>query len=210
MNKNEYYGKIAQTIIARLKSRQIQGYYCDSKEDARKKALELITEGNSVGWGGSQTIKDIGLMEVIQNGPYVVYDRKKYSNKQEKMEMYAHILQADWFLMSTNAITMNGEMINIDGRSDRISFLCFGPENVLIVAGMNKVVPDVESGIKRSQNVAAPKNAMKLERKGPCRDSGECTACLSPECICSQILITRRSAYKNRIKVILVGEELGF
>ena len=122
MNKNEYYGKIAQTIIARLKSRQIQGYYCDSKEDARKKALELITEGNSVGWGGSQTIKDIGLMEVIQNGPYVVYDRKKYSNKQEKMEMYAHILQADWFLMSTNAITMNGEMINIDGRSDRISF----------------------------------------------------------------------------------------
>ena len=93
MNKNEYYSKIAQTIIARLKSRQIQGYYCDSKEDARKKALELITEGNSVGWGGSQTIKDIGLMEVIQNGPYVVYDRKKYSNKQEKMEMYAHILQ---------------------------------------------------------------------------------------------------------------------
>lgn len=75
MNKNEYYSKIAQTIIARLKSRQIQGYYCDSKEDARKKALELITEGNSVGWGGSQTIKDIGLMEVIQNGPYVVYDR---------------------------------------------------------------------------------------------------------------------------------------
>ena len=117
---------------------------------------------------------------------------------------------ADYFLMSTNAITMDGELVNIDGRSNRVSCLCWGPQNVIIIAGMNKVALDVESALKRVRNFAAPPNAVRLNKNTPCAQTGKCADCYSPDCICSQIVITRRSSTPNRIKVILVGEELGY
>ena len=124
--------------------------------------------------------------------------------------MYANIFNSDFFLMSTNAITLDGELINIDSRGNRVAFLCYGPENVLIVAGMNKLVTDVESGIKRVRDMAAPPNTVRLDKKTPCSVTGRCGNCLSPDCICSQIVVTRFSNIPKRIKVILVGEELGY
>ena len=112
--------------------------------------------------------------------------------------------------MSTNAITTDGELINIDGRANRVSFLCYGPENVLVIAGMNKVVTDVESGLKRVRLTACPPNAVRLNKKTPCAVNGVCGNCYGEDCICSQFVVTRRSGVKNRIKVILVGEELGY
>ena len=128
----------------------------------------------------------------------------------DKKEQATKIFNADWFLMSTNAITLDGELINIDGTANRICYLCFGPEHVLVIAGMNKVVTDVPSGIARVRNMATPPNTTRLHKDTPCARFGRCMNCLEPDCICNQILVTRRSGQSGRIHVILVGEELGY
>lgn len=209
-NKKTAYKNAANTIIKNLNKRNMEGYYCDTKEDALAKALEIIKEGSSVGWGGSMTINEIGLMEAIKNGSYDVIDREAISNDEEYKATYARMVNADYFLTSTNAITMDGELVNIDGRGNRVSFLIFGPSNVIVVAGMNKVVSDVESGYKRVKDIATPPNTVRLNRNTPCATTGRCEDCFSPDCICNQTVITRRSGAPGRIKVILVGEDLGY
>ena len=196
----------AATIIKNLKKRNMNGYYCTSKEDALKKALEIIPENSSIGWGGSVTLDQIGLIQALKDGNYEAIDRMQKDPKEQA----ARIFNADFFLMSTNAITLDGELINVDGRANRICYLCYGPEHVLIIAGMNKVVPDVKSGIQRVRNMAAPPNTTRLNKNTPCARFGRCMDCLEPDCICNQILITRRSGSPERIHVILVGEELGY
>lgn len=196
----------AATIIKNLKKRNMNGYYCTSKEDALKKALEIIPENSSIGWGGSVTMNQIGLIQALKDGNYEAIDRMQKDPKEQA----ARIFNADFFLMSTNAITLDGELINVDGRANRICYLCYGPEHVLIIAGMNKVVPDVKSGIQRVRNMAAPPNTTRLNKNTPCARFGRCMDCLEPDCICNQILITRRSGSPERIHVILVGEELGY
>lgn len=196
----------AATIIKNLKKRNMNGYYCASKEDALKKALEIIPENSSIGWGGSVTLDQIGLIQALKDGNYEAIDRMQKDPKEQA----ARIFNADFFLMSTNAITLDGELINVDGRANRICYLCYGPEHVLIIAGMNKVVPDVKSGIQRVRNMAAPPNTTRLNKNTPCARFGRCMDCLEPDCICNQTLITRRSGSPERIHVILVGEELGY
>lgn len=208
--KEQYYENAANTIIKNLEKRQMEGYYCRTSEDAVKKVLELMPAGSSVGWGGSMTLTESGLMDAVKNGDYVVNDRETAKTKEEQKEMYAKILNSDFFLMSTNAITLDGQLVNIDGRGNRISFLCYGPEQVVIVAGMNKVEADVDSAMKRVRNVASPKNTVRLNKNTPCAATGKCGDCLSPDCICAQMLVTRFSIVPGRIKVILVGEELGY
>lgn len=209
-NKKTAYKNAANTIIKNLNKRNMEGYYCDTKEDALAKALEIIKEGSSVGWGGSMTINEIGLMDAIKNGSYDVIDREAISNDEEYKATYARMVNADYFLTSTNAITMDGELVNIDARGNRVSFLIFGPSNVIVVAGMNKVVSDVESGYKRVKDIATPPNTVRLNRNTPCATTGRCGNCFSPDCICNQTVITRRSGAPGRIKVILVGEDLGY
>lgn len=208
--KEQYYENAANTIIKNLEKRQMEGYYCRTSEDAVKKVLELMPAGSSVGWGGSMTLTESGLMDAVKNGDYVVNDRETAKTKEDQKEMYAKILNSDFFLMSTNAITLDGQLVNIDGRGNRISFLCYGPEQVVIVAGMNKVEADVDSAMKRVRNVASPKNTVRLNKNTPCAATGKCGDCLSPDCICAQMLVTRFSIVPGRIKVILVGEELGY
>lgn len=156
------------------------------------------------------TITEIGLIDAIQSGDYKIINRENATSLEEQRKIYGEICCSDFFLMSTNAITLDGELINIDGRGNRVAFLCFGPQNVLILAGMNKVVTDIESGIKRARDIAAPPNAIRLNRKTPCAITGKCEDCYSPECMCGQFVITRRSGIPNRIKVILIGEAVGY
>ena len=208
--KQEYYENAAETIIKNLKKRRMEGFYCATKEEAVKKALELMPKGVSIGWGGSMTLEEAGLMQAIRDADYEIIDRDAAKTDAERKEVYSKIVNCDYFLMSTNAITLDGELINIDGRANRISFLCFGPEHVLVVAGMNKVVSDVDSGIKRVHDIASPPNAVRLHRNTPCAKTGRCGDCLSDDCICAQTLVTRMSLIPNRIQVILVGEELGY
>lgn len=205
------YKNTANTIIKNLAKRSMEGYYCETKEEALAKVLELMPKGSTVGWGGSMTLNETGIMSAIKNGDYDIIDRDVAKTKEEQKTVYARMINADYFLMSTNAITMDGELINIDGRANRVAFLCFGPENVIIVTGMNKVVSDVDSGIKRTRDIATPANTVRLNRNTPCAVTGRCGDCLSPDCICNQVVITRRcSGAPGRIKVVLVGEELGY
>ena len=201
---------LANTIIKNMEKRRMEGYYCHTKEDAVKKVLELIPEGASIGWGGSVTLDETGVMDALKQGNYNMIDRMAGKTPEETKAIYGQIFLSDYFLMGSNAITIDGELINIDGRANRVSFLCYGPENVIVVAGMNKIVHNVEAGIARTHNVAAPPNTVRLNRNTPCAKTGKCGDCYSPDCICGQVVITRLSMVPNRIKVILVGEELGF
>ena len=201
---------LANTLIKNMAKKNMEGYYCATSAEAVEKALSLMPEGSSVTWGGSMSVIECGLMEAIHQKNYELIDRDVAKTPQEVREMYARQVMADYYLMSTNAITMNGELVNIDGRANRVSCLCWGPQNVIIIAGMNKVTTDVEDAIKRVRNIAAPANTVRLNRNTPCTQTGKCGDCYSPDCICSQVLVTRRSSTPNRIKVILVGEELGY
>lgn len=208
--KKQAFETLANTIIKKFETRGIEGYYCQNKEEALKKALSLMEKGSTVTWGGSETMKEIGMFEALSNGDYVLYDRTTAKTPEEEREFYGKAVGADYFLMSSNAITHDGQLVNIDGKGNRVSFLIFGPQNVIVVAGMNKVVKDVEEGIVRTQNVAAPPNAVRLNTDTGCHEYGKCMNCLKDDCMCCQVVITRKSRIKNRIKVILVGEELGY
>lgn len=208
--KENHYEKVANTIIKNFKKRQIEGYYYPDSESAILKALDLIPKESSISWGDSMTLIETGLMDVIQNGNYKIINRDTSTNPEQQRKIYSNICCSDFFLMSTNAITLDGELINIDGRGNRVAFLCYGPQNVLILTGMNKVVSDIESGFKRVRDIAAPPNGIRLNKKTPCTITGKCENCFSPNCMCGQFVITRFSLIPNRIKVILIGEELGF
>ena len=208
--RKKYYEAAAATLIKNLEKRGMEAYYVDNSEEALQKALSFTAPGSSVSWGGSMTITDMGLIDALKAGDYVVLDRTVPKTDEEKREFFGKVNMCDFYFMSSNAITMDGELLNIDGIGNRVASLIFGPSNVIIVAGMKKVVDNIESAVDRARNTAAPINTMRLNRKTPCTQTGRCMDCMSPDCICNQFVVTRRSAPAGRIKVILVGEELGY
>ena len=188
----------------------MEGYYCPDQESAVTKVVELIgQEKKNVGYGGSMTIDGIGLKGAIRNAGHNLIIREDYKTPEEKKECNALLVNADTFLTSTNAITLDGELINIDGRGNRVSFLIYGPEQVIVITGMNKVVTNVTEGIDRVHNMAAPATTVRLGCDTPCAKTGRCANCL-PHTICCETVITRSSMIPGRIKVVLVGEELGY
>ena len=200
----------AATILSKLKKRNMEGYFCETCEEAVQKALELMPEGSVISWGGSMSVKECGLMDAIETRSYTLIDRSKAATPQEKREIFAKAVMADYYLMSTNAITVDGELINVDGFGNRVACLCAGPANVIVIAGMNKVVRNVQDGIDRVHTTAAPPNTTRLQLDTPCAKTGVCHDCFSPDSICSQTVITRRSGIPGRIKILLVNENLGF
>jgi len=208
--KKKYYENAAKTIIANMEKRQMEAYYCEDCKAAVQKVLELVPEGASVSWGGTMTLTESGVMDALRAGSYVLIDRDLAKTPEEKKENFAKTVCSDYFFMSTNAVTLGGELVNIDGNGNRVACLCCGPENVIVLAGMNKVTATVEDAYDRVRNTAAPINAVRLNRDTPCAANGKCFDCQSPDCICSQIVVTRRSHKPRRIKVILIGEELGY
>lgn len=200
----------AERVIQALNSRHMEGYFAASKEEARELALSLIPEGSKVGWGGSASVLEIGLKDEVCQGNYQVIDRDKAANKEEFEELERQCLLADVFLMGTNAITEDGQLVNMDGVGNRVAALCFGPRSVIVIAGMNKLVHSLEDGISRVRHVAAPINAFRFPGETPCRQTGICGDCRRDDCICSQLVVTRGCRPSGRIKVILVGENLGY
>lgn len=201
---------LAEKVIKGLESRKMEGYYAETKEEALKKALELIPEGSSVGWGGSMSIQEIGLKDAVCSGNYTVYNRDAAKNPQEKKATELAILGSDFLLCSTNAITEDGILVNIDGMGNRVAGIIWGPENVLMIVGMNKVVKDLEAAWSRARNEAAPINAQRFPIQTPCKKTGACADCKSPDTVCCQMVVTRFSKIPGRIKVILVNDDLGF
>lgn len=209
--KQEAYQLLSQTMIKNFKKRNIDAYYCNTSEDAVILAMELMKNGGTVGMGGTETVKETGLLDAVKSAEHLHFiDRSMATTPEEKKAIYLQSFQSDYYLMSSNAITIDGELINIDGNGNRVACLIYGPEHVLVLVGMNKVVESVESGIERIGTHAAPPNAARLRTKTPCGVLGHCGDCHSEDCMCCQIVVTRHSRQKGRIKVILIGEELGF
>ncbi len=201
---------LAEKVIKGLESRNMKGYYAESKEEALKKALELIPEGSSITMGGAMSAHEIGLVEAVKKGNYNFIDRDEAKTPEEKRAVMLKGYDADFFLASVNAMTDDGVLVNIDGNSNRVSMIAQGPKKVLFIVGMNKVCDDIDGAMKRARSVAAPINAQRFGLSTPCSKSGTCFNCKSPDTICCQFLITRFSRHEGRIHVILVNDNLGF
>lgn len=209
-HKQAAFATAAEGIIKNLEKRGMEGYFYEDSASCVEDIAGRIPAACSISFGGSETIREIGLLDRLKKGNYSLIDRSAASTPQEKRALYAQAVLSDYFLMSSNAITLDGELINIDGIGNRVACLIHGPENVIVVAGMNKVVTDVQNGINRVRNFASPANAKRLERQTPCNLTGHCGDCLAADCMCNQIVITRRSGIKGRIKVFLIAEDLGY
>ena len=205
--RNEVLGK---RVVQALESRNMEAYYVETKEEAVKKALELIQKGSTISMGGAASVKECGLYDAVSNGDYVFYDRDRVNTQEEKEEIALRAFAADWFLGSVNAMSENGVFINIDGNANRVAAYAYGPKNVLLIVGMNKIVKTEADAMSRARNEAAPVNAQRFGIDTPCSKNGTCFDCKSPQCICCQILTTRFSRIKGRFKIILVDENLGF
>ena len=206
----QYYNKRGQILVKNLKARHFDAYYCETKGDALKQALELIPEGSSVGWGGALSAEQIGLMKALHAGNYSVIDRDLAKDMEERERLMKECMFADVFLTGANGLSLDGQMVNIDGSGNRVAATIYGPKSVIVVAGMNKVEDTVESAIIRAKTIAAPMNNQRFGNNNPCSVTGTCGNCKNETCICNQIVITRHCRPVNRIKFILVGEALGF
>ena len=209
-NRQLAFRAASEGIIKELKKRNMEGYFYEDSASCVNAIMEMMEDGSVVSWGGSESVKECGLMDAVQKGNYQLIDRFSGKTPEEGRQLYARATLADYYLMSTNAITLNGELINIDGAGNRVACLIHGPRNVMIVAGMNKLVTDISSGYDRVKNIASPANVQRLGKNTPCFHTGRCDDCFSPDCICSQTVITRRSGIPGRIKVFLVAEDLGY
>lgn len=201
----------AKSLLAAIEKRNMTAYYCESKEDCLKKVFELVPEKSTIAWGGSESIKEAGIPNALKESEnYTVFDRAEYTSPEKAKEFNTLAFNSDYYFMSTNAITLDGVMLNIDGNGNRVANLIFGPEHVIVVVGMNKVVKDIDEAYNRVRNIASPPNTVRLGKNTPCSKLGRCGDCYGEDCICNQIVITRRSRVKERIIVLLVNDNLGF
>ena len=208
--KQSAFASAAEGIIQNLKKRGMEGYFFKDSASCVAAIKEMLPSGSIISWGGSESIKESGIMNMLRSGDYKLIDRMHAKSPEESREIFSKTVLSDYYFMSTNAITLDGELVNIDGNGNRVACLIHGPSHVIMIVGMNKVVPSVEMAVERIRNMASPPNAKRLNRQTPCNATGRCGNCLSPDCMCNQIVITRRSGIQGRIKVFLVAEELGY
>lgn len=201
----------AAKIVAALKRRAMEGYVAAGRARALELLRSLVPEGASVAWGGSTSLsRDLGFIDEVRAGSSRVVDRDAAMTPEEADKAFRDSFSVDTYLMGTNAITMDGELVNVDARGNRIAALAYGPRQVIVVAGRNKICADLPAAMRRAREEAAPPNALRLGYKTPCSADGICHDCLGEACICCQTLVTRKSRVPGRIKVLLVGQDLGF
>ena len=208
--KAAYYEKRANILVKNLKKRHFDAVYCKTAEEALKQALEWIAEDAVVGWGGATSAMEIGLLDAIRQGKYQAIDRERCKTPEEREQAARDCMFSDVFVTGANALSLDGEMVNIDGNGNRVAAIIYGPKSVLVIAGMNKVADTLEDAVTRARTVAAPTNQQRFGLDNPCTQTGTCADCISRECICNQIVITRHCRPEGRIRFVLVGEDLGF
>lgn len=209
--KEQHHQLIAEKLIENLSKRRMEGFYCATAEEAVELVSSLIPAGSGVTWGGSMTLAETGVLEHLKaRADLTLYDRANAASPEEINAVYEKAFSCDTYLMSTNAITMDGQLLNIDGNGNRVAALIYGPKQVIIVAGMNKILQNLDEAMTRVRNIATPANCIRLNKKTPCATSGLCSDCLSSDCICNQIVTTRRSGRPGRIKVVLVEGSWGY
>jgi L-lactate utilization protein LutB len=209
--KDQYWSTRLAKVGEALRRNGIETFIAGSAEEALSQALALIPGGSTVGLGGSRTVREIGLLETLRKGDYTLYDQYRDGlDRDESMRIRKEGTRADCFVSGSNAITNDGKIVNVDGLGNRLAGFCFGPGKVIIVAGRNKIVPDLDAAFDRVRNVAAPINAMRFGLKTPCVETAGCSDCDSAERICNLTLIIEKSRIEGRMNVILVNEELGY
>ncbi len=207
ISRNE---KLGPRVVKALKSRHFEAFYCTTSEEALALAISLIPQDHVVAWGGSATTAKIGLIQAVKEN-YHVINRDEAESADEKMTLMRQSLLADTYITGTNAISENGVLVNVDGIGNRVAAMIYGPKNVVVVAGMNKVVRSVEDAVVRARTIAAPTNAQRFpDLSTPCLVSGSCENCKSLDSICSYISVIRLCRPAGKIKVILIGENLGY
>ena len=204
------YDKKGPKMVEAFAKRNFDAYYCPTKEEALEKALSLIPKDDVISWGGSVSINEIGLRPYVLEHGYKVINRDDAKDMPERMEIMRQALLCDTFIMSSNAATQDGQLFNIDGNGNRVAALCYGPKQVIVILGMNKIMPTVESAIARARSVAAPINVQRFGGETPCATLGMCMDCRRTDSICSDFVLTRYSKPAKRIKVIIVGENIGY
>ena len=205
--------KVKNALTA-LRQNGFNVLYVPSEESALTAVLDMVPPGDLVGLGGSVTLREMGLPQVLRERGNRVADhweaRRRNVSPQEIMEIRRLHLNSDVFITSTNAVTETGEMVNIDGSGQRVAAMIFGPKKVIVIAGVNKIVKDVDEGLWRARNVAAPMNAKRLHRETPCTVTDACSDCDSAERICNVTALIHRRPRNTDITIILVGEKLGY
>lgn len=209
MTQKERYDKLGTSVVKALTARHFEAYYCTDTQSACEKLLSLIPEGDTVAWGGSQTLSEIGAQDLLRARGQSLIDRDTAKTPEERNAIMRAALTCDTFLMSSNAISEDGQLVNMDGNGNRVAALIYGPRQVIVVAGLNKVAKDLDAAIARVRGTAAPTNAQRFNVTTPCKITGTCADCKSPDCICANMVITRICKPAGKIKVILVGENLG-
>jgi len=202
--------RLAERIIKNMKRRNMEAFYCPTAEEAVKKVSESIADGSSVTWGGSMTIRDMGIPQVLKDrGTLEVLDRDVVTDREEVVKIYERAFTADVYLSSANAISEDGVIVNIDGNGNRVAAITWGPKKVIFVIGLNKVAQTVEAALARARSTASPINAARFDIKTPCQTDGVCHNCNSPESICNYVHFLRNSPCCKHT-VILVGEDFGY
>lgn len=207
--------KLGEKVVEAFKKRHFDAFFCNDKKDVLDKVLELVSKDDVIAWGGSMTLSEIGLAEYLEENGYKTINRDKAPTPEAKLKCAQDSFLSDVFLMSANAISEDGQLVNIDGLGNRVAALAFGPKKVIVIAGMNKVSKTLEEAYKRARTFAAPCNLQRIcdvygKSDTPCAVTGSCADCKSPDSICAQILTTRLCRPQGRIIVILVNEELGY
>lgn len=219
---SEINHEVIEKTMEALRRNNMQAYFVETKEQAKELVNSMLTKGCTVTHGGSVTLKETGITELLKSGEYNYLDRSAPGlTREQVLEIYRKAFFADVYLTSANAITENGELYNVDGNSNRVAAILYGPESVIVVAGYNKIVPDIKAAVQRVKTQAAPKNTVRLSCKTPCSATGECISlkkensfacdgCKSPERVCCNYVVSAQQRQKDRIKVIIVGEEIGY
>lgn len=210
-NVSWYIEKQVERTINNLEKRNMGAYYVNDEVELLAKLREFIPENSVIGVGDSMTLFETGVIDFLREGNYVFLDKHGESiTSEEKKQIYIRNFSADTFLCSSNAITEEGELYNIDGNGSRVAPMLYGPKQVILVAGINKIVKDIEAAEKRVRSYAAPIDAKRLGKDTPCAKLGYCVDCKSPNRICNDFVIIRGQFIKHRIKVIIVGKTLGY
>ena len=207
MTPNQCYNALlAEKLIREFEKRNFEGFYCKTKDAAVSKILDILPENATVSCGGSVSLEEIGLTKVLTDGSYTFLNPNGAGNALDKDVIAHKALASDYYFMSSNAVCESGELVNVDGYGNRVSALIFGPKNVIIVVGLNKVEGSLEAAVNRAKTYAARKILLKFKQDYSSFEE----LCEAAEAACSQLVITEKSAVKGRIKIILVGENLGF
>lgn len=206
-----YREKQIERTINNLRKRNMAGFFVNDDIELKVLLKKLIAENSVVGVGDSMSLFETGVIDFLREGKFSFLDKYREGiTSDEKKQIYIENFSADTFMCSTNALTEDGELYNIDGNGSRVAPMLYGPKQVILVTGINKIVRDIEEAEKRVRNYSAPMDAKRLGKNTPCTTLGYCVDCKSPNRICNDFTIIRGQFIKDRIKVIIVGKQLGY